>query len=219
MICEGIPITKIAETKQEALDQGLPYYFGRKCTRDHPTFRRVTDGHCFNCGRERKIKRKEKLALNPVLKEQDLERERRWRAKHIQLNKKMYEDKRLRQKANQSRYRLANKDKAKEYRNENRGYFSYKGAERRAQKVAGTIKGYEDIIKGIYNETTLRRQQGEDVVVDHIYPVIGKNSCGLHVPWNMEIISSSQNSIKSNKEPSAWFGLTDYEIWFILQEK
>ena len=217
MICEGIPITKIAETKQEALDQGLPYYFGRKCTRDHPTFRRVTDGHCFNCGRERKIKRKEKLALNPVLKEQDLERERIWRKNHIKSNPKMYEDKRFRQKDNQSRYRETNKDKFREYRKDNRWYFNYKRAERHALKLSGTIKGYEEDLKEIYHEAACRREKGEDVVVDHIYPLMGKNSCGLHVPWNMDIIQSSSNSSKSNKEPSSWFGLTDYEIWFILQ--
>ena len=44
MICEGIPTTEIAQTRQEARDKGLRYYFGRKCERDHPTFRRVTDG-------------------------------------------------------------------------------------------------------------------------------------------------------------------------------
>ncbi len=217
MICEGIPITKIAETKQEALDQGLPYYFGRKCTRDHPTFRRVTDGHCFNCGRERKIKRKEKLALNPVLKEQDLERERIWRKNHIKSNPKMYEDKRFRQKDNQSRYRETNKEKFREYRKVNRWYFNYKRAERHALKLSGTIRGYEEDLKEIYHEAACRREKGEDVVVDHIYPLMGKNSCGLHVPWNMDIIQSSSNSSKSNKEPSSWFGLTDYEIWFILQ--
>jgi len=208
---------KIAETKQEALDQGLPYYFGRKCTRDHPTFRRVTDGHCFNCGRERKIKRKEKLALNPVLKEQDLERERIWRKNHIKSNPKMYEDKRFRQKDNQSRYRETNKEKFREYRKGNRWYFNYKRAERHALKLSGTIKGYEEDLKEIYYEAACRREKGEDVVVDHIYPLMGKNSCGLHVPWNMDIIQSSSNSSKSNKEPSSWFGLTDYEIWFILQ--
>lgn len=75
---------------------------------------------------------------------------------------------------------------------------------RRSRRAAPrwlTLEQWQEI-DALYAEARrLTKETGVRHEVDHVYPIQGKNSCGLHVPWNLQIVTGSHNRKKGNRVP------------------
>jgi hypothetical protein len=68
-------------------------------------------------------------------------------------------------------------------------------------------------VEEFYKEARrLTEETGVLHVVDHYWPINGKGSCGLHVPWNLRVITGSDNDSKGNKEPEDHWSLVLEEL-------
>ena len=74
---------------------------------------------------------------------------------------------------------------------------------RRARLLAATppwvdVEQLLPIFKEAHDAT---RRTGVRYEVDHIYPLKHSRLCGLHVPWNLRVITKSENNHKRNRIP------------------
>jgi hypothetical protein len=113
-----------------------------------------------------------------------------------------------RARARYLKYRHGNLEKCRandeSYRLRNMGKDAAKTAKRRATKVERTPKWLTveqlSTIDAIYEQCAkINKLTGVMHHVDHIVPLNGKNVSGLHVPWNLRIVTAKVNLSKSNK--------------------
>jgi hypothetical protein len=114
--------------------------------------------------------------------------------------------------ANNRRWRANNPEKKKvadkkgrqNWERKNRDMVNAKTARRRASKLNATPKWLTELhfehMKLFYEASAkLTSELGVKFHVDHIVPLQNDQVCGLHVPWNLQVIPESENCSKQNK--------------------
>lgn len=123
-------------------------------------------------------------------------------------DKKYYENNKEDKLAQSKMWRRDNREKCRlasaEYYKNNKAHFRASRAAYRAKRLSATPKWLtpEDkwMINEVYELSQLRSElTGVKCHVDHIIPIQGVNVCGLHTPYNMQVITAHENIKKSNK--------------------
>jgi hypothetical protein len=120
----------------------------------------------------------------------------------------IYEAKKEVAKEQRRKRYLLTKDQSKEqmrsYYSDHKDEYLARNALRRAAKLSATPSWLseedKEKIAGYYFTAQQKTKNLNEVFhVDHIVPLQGKNVCGLHVPWNLQIIPAAANLSKSNQ--------------------
>ena len=209
-------------TRKEAIAQGLKRYFtGKPCKYGHFSDRLVIARGCLECKSMAQMKyykdNYEKIS-EKIKKYQEANKSKisEYKKKYnhdrryiISKQKKECYQKTIDSRLSRSKkYYLNNKDKVserqKKHRAEKPHVYSAKAAKRHAAKLNRTPKWlteeHEKQIRYFYKQAKrLENLTGIVFHVDHIVPLQGVNVGGLHVPWNLQLLTAYENISKGNR--------------------
>ena len=110
--------------------------------------------------------------------------------------------------ATRRKTRLANlelvREKNREWKRANPDLVAAANARRKARKLkacpAWLTKDQHRQMREVFREAQkLTAETGVPHQVDHVIPLLGVTVCGLHVPWNLRVLTAEENVKKSNK--------------------
>jgi hypothetical protein len=181
------------KTRKEAQATGAKFYFtGEPCVRGHIALRK-TKGSCLECV-------KEDWAVD-----NDRRKEKPKTEAAKAAGKRYYEKNRQAVIARAAARPVEEKRRLQaEYKDRNVDVVRADTSVRKRRHREATPKWLTPAerlqMRDLYVQARkLTELTRERYVVDHIVPLRGESVCGLHVPWNLRVITQDENLKKSNK--------------------
>ena len=189
--------TNLPKTREEAKRTGAKYYFtGQPCKHGHIAARK-TKGACVECLKveweKTNITRAE--YFKEYNKREDVkDRKNEWYVEH---REQVIAAARTRPIAQLREYRNVWKENNK---SQIRADTKARRRKHREATPPWLTRKQKSEIRQLYQiAITMTQTTGEQYVVDHIVPLRSDVVCGLHVPWNLRVITQEENLKKSNK--------------------
>jgi 5-methylcytosine-specific restriction endonuclease McrA len=189
--------TNLPKTREEAKKTGSKYYFtGLPCKHGHIAARK-TKGACIECLKVEWANGNETRAdyFRDYNKREDVkDRKNEW----YQENREAVIA------AASTRPQHVKREYQNAWKERNSVWVRADTKSRRRKHREATPKWLTTAQKGAMREIykmaiTMTQTTGEQYVVDHIVPLRSHEVCGLHVPWNLRVITQEENLKKSNK--------------------
>ena len=189
--------TNLPKTRAEAKATGAKYYFtGEPCKHGHIAPRK-TKGACVECLKvewQQAAETRAEYFKEYNRKDEVRDKKHDW---YLENREQVIQTAATRPAAVLREYRNAWKEANKvQVRADTK-------ARRRKHRDATPLwltRKQKSEIRQLYQiAITMTQTTGEQYVVDHIVPLRGEAVCGLHVPWNLRVITQEQNLKKSNK--------------------
>ena len=168
------------------------YYTGKPCLRGHVALRK-TKGACVECIKEDWVLDNKKRSEKPK-SEASKAAARRYYEKNKDAVKARAN---ARSKEEVHQYKTNHKKRNPEYY---KALVSVRKRRHRKATPQWITASHKLSMRQLYLQAMeLTKITGERYVVDHIIPLISEEVCGLHVPWNLRVITQEENLKKSNK--------------------
>ena len=181
------------KTRAEAKAQGATHYFtGQPCTRGHIALRK-TKGACVECIKEDWVIDNEKRKGLPKSEAAKAAGRRYYeRNKETVIARAAARPPEERRKA-RNKHKEANPELYK-------ALTSVRKRRHRSATPPWITEEQKLEMRKLYlSAQRLTKLTGERYVVDHIVPLLNPDVCGLHVPWNLRVMTQEENLKKSNK--------------------
>ena len=198
--------------KEHARKQGLKRYFtGLPCKNGHLSERKITSGDCIECIRESHAQKMQEDSDYRKIKRASSCRARRSPAG--KRNAEMHRLRKLILKRATHEINVIKNSQLHWYENPQQFLIDReikrKFAEARRNAFAQATPDWVNVqeLKEVEQlRSVITARTGVTYHVDHYYPIQSDVICGLHVPWNLQIITAEENHAKSNKMPEEFYG-------------